>query len=71
MDINLTPTEERYLKFLKAYQEGHGGLGPSYLEIMDAMEVTKATAQDYMERLRKKGAVKWPSRQLRKLMVLR
>ena len=38
MDINLTPTEERYLKFLKAYQEGHGGLGPSYLEIMDAMD---------------------------------
>ena len=71
MDINLTETEKKYLEFLKAYISSHGGIGPSYIDIMEAMGHSKATAQDYMERLKKKQAVVWPPRRLGKLKVLR
>ena len=69
--MKLTPKEREYLDFIKAYQASHGGLGPSYLDIIDALETTQSTAQDYMERLKDKGAVKWPKRLLRKITVLK
>lgn len=67
----LTEKEEQYLRFIKAYIEGHGGLGPSYKDLTKAFDVVTPTAQYTMNKLKNSGAVRWSKRNMREMEVLR
>jgi len=67
----LTENEAKLLKFIKAYMRQHGGLGPSYIDIMESLEVSRSTTQTLMKGLEKKGCVKWPFKRIRSIKVLK
>ena len=71
MDTELTPRERKYLNFIKAYKDAHGGIGPLYRDYREVLGDPTTSVQSALVQLREKGYVHWPKRDVRRITVLK